>query len=779
MIEICYLKLLHNIRVALTFIEQLELENFKSFRRARIVFPERIVAITGPNGSGKSNILDAITFVLGERARALRADRISGLVRKGAETAKVTMVLRKGNERIRISREIKRNGTSVYRINGSIRKAYEVDVLLSELGLRAGSYSIVSQGDITEIVEMSPHQRVRLLEEISGVEEYERRKMDALRELEEVDRMVSEREAVLRERKMELERAERELKKLREMEELEDKRKRLMKAVLLARREELLRRKEKLSFSIDNNLDERMEEVKRLLEKEERELEDLEKCIEDDPSRQLRMRLESMRSDLRKVELDISLREEKLKARRDVPEEIRNDPSFLGIVSELIKPMKGYEIAFHAAIGGRANDAVVDKYEGAIRIVEKLKGKKVRVRIIPLDSIRVRQREEDPEIGLGWLSSYLMYDKKLEKLVQLLLGDYVLVEDIKEVQRDKIGRFRYVSLDGEIIFQDGTLMIDRRDYQSEYDVERELKELIERRESLKKDIAELEGRFGEEERKDIIAALRKKREEVRKLRDEYSSLMKERQRINREIERISEEKGMIEAELKEVEKRLQELSGYEPADSDDPERELNLVEMRIREIGQVNPNAEIEYKERLSRYESLLRDLEDVKRKRDEVRAAINKIDEERERVLSSSFNALKKAFDEKIREIMGGKGNIRLVEVDGRMSLIIEVELPEKKQVPIDSLSGGEKSLVALSFILAAQEVRPSSIYLFDEADFMLDGSNCIRFARAMKKLSEKAQVIIVTLKKETLNEMNSIIGVTRKGDESKIVAVNLQGAS
>jgi len=761
----------------LTFIEQLELENFKSFKRARIIFPERIVAITGPNGSGKSNILDAITFVLGERARALRADRISELVRKGAETAKVTMILRKGDERVRISREIKRNGTSVYRINGSVRKAYEVDVLLSELGLRAGSYSIVSQGDITEIVEMSPHQRVRLLEEISGVEEYEKRKMDALRELEEVDRMVSEREAVLKEREMELKRAERELNKLKEMEELEERRNRLMKAVLLARRDELLRRKEKLSFSIDNNLDERMEEVKRLLEREERELEDLEKCIEEDPSRQLRMRLESMRSDLRKVELDISLREERLKARRDIPEEIRNDPSFLGTVSELIKPMEGYEIAFHAAIGGRANDAVVYEYEGAIRIVNKLKGRKVRVRIIPLDSIRVKQREEDPEIGLGWLSSYLIYDRKLEKLVQLLLGDYVLVEDIKEVQRDKIGKFRYVSLDGEIIFQDGTLMIDRRDYQSEY--ERELKELIERRESLKRDIIELEERIGKEEKKDIIAALKKKREEVRRLRDEYSSLMAERQRMAREIERISEEKGMIEAELKEVERKLQELSGYEPADSDDPERELNLIEMRIREIGQVNPNAEIEYRERLSRYESLLRDLEDVKRKRDEVRAVIKRIDEERERVLSSSFNALRKAFDEKIKEVMDGRGNIRLVEVDGRMSLIIEVELPGKKQVPIDSLSGGEKSLVALSFILAAQEVRPSSIYLFDEADFMLDGSNCIKFARAMKKLSEKAQVIIITLKKETLNEMNSIIGVTRKGDESKIVAVNLQEAS
>ena len=762
------------------FIEQLELENFKSFKRARIVFPERIVAITGPNGSGKSNILDAITFVLGERAKALRADRIAGLVRKGADTARVTMILRKGNERIKISREIKKNGTSVYRVNGSVKKAYEVDILLSELGIRAGSYSIVSQGDITEIVEMSPHQRVRLLEEISGVEEYERRKLDALRELEEVDRMVSEREAVLRERKMELDRAERELKKLKELEELNERKNRLIKTVLLKRRDELLKKKEGLRFSIENNLDERIEKVKKLLEMEEKELEDLEKCIEEDKSRELRIRLESMKAELRRIELEISLKEEKAsRIKKDIPEEIESDPSFLGTVSDLIKPMEGYELAFHAAIGGRVNDVVIDTYESAIRIVDKLKGRKVRIRIIPLDSIRVRQREEDPEIGLGWLSSYLIYDKKLEKLVHLLLGDYVLVENIKEVQKDKIGRFRYVSLDGEIIFQDGTFMIDRRDYQSEYKAEKELKELIERKENLRKDISELEEKVEKEEKKDILSALKKKREEVRRLRDEYSSLLAERQRIAREMERISEERGILEAELKEVEKKLQELYGYEPAESDDPERELNAIEMRIREIGQVNPNAEIEYRERLSRYESLLRDLEDVKKKRDEVRAAIKKIDEEREKVLSSSFNTLRKAFDEKIREIMGGSGNIRLVEADGRMSLIIEVELPGKKQVPIDSLSGGEKSLVALSFILAAQEVRPSSIYLFDEADFMLDGNNCIKFAEAMKKLSEKAQVIIITLKKETLNEMSSIVGVTRKGDESKVVAVSLQEVS
>ncbi len=108
-----------------------------------------------------------------------------------------------------------------------------------------------------------------------------------------------------------------------------------------------------------------------------------------------------------------------------------------------------------------------------------------------------------------------------------------------------------------------------------------------------------------------------------------------------------------------------------------------------------------------------------------------------------------------------------------------MRVSLPNKKPVTIDSLSGGEKSLSALAFILAAQKLRPSSLYVFDEADAMLDGVNCKRYARALKDLSRRAQVIAISLKKETLEEADHLIGVTMRNGESKIVAVSKEAAS
>ncbi|MEM3371708.1 MAG: AAA family ATPase, partial [Candidatus Korarchaeum sp.] len=143
-------------------IEELQLINFKSFRRATIVIPRGLIAITGPNGSGKSNILDAIAFLMGWRARRLRASRLEHLVRRGAPWAQVSLVVNSG-ERFRISRRVRPNGVSSYRVNGKPLRASQVADILSSIGLIAERYTFVTQGDITSVIEMTPQERYRML----------------------------------------------------------------------------------------------------------------------------------------------------------------------------------------------------------------------------------------------------------------------------------------------------------------------------------------------------------------------------------------------------------------------------------------------------------------------------------------------------------------------------------------------------------------------------------------------------------------------------------------
>ncbi len=772
----------------LGFIEEVRLENFKSFRRAKIVFPSRLVAITGPNGAGKSNVMDAITFVLGERARSLRAKRLSGLIRKGADRARVTLVVRHGDRRIHVSREIRRNGTSVYRVDGSVKRASEVELLLSSVGLRLGSYCIVSQGDITRIAEMSPRERLQLLEEMSGIIEYENKKQEALRELEEIDKVISEHKAVLEYRERALKEAEEEVRRLRKKKELERERDSLRKQFLLLRKERLmkhLKALEEVELEVED-----LTPLERELKQAEMELELLENSedlSELRESQKRKSKLESLRSKLKVIEARISEKRKSLEIlasyhQRKLPPEIVNDPGFLGVVGDLVKPVEGYEVAYRAAGGGRLHDVVVKTYEDALRMISKLKGRKISIRIIPLDVIRPKKHgEPPPDVGMGFLTSFLLYDENYSKLVDLMFGDYVLVRDIGEVPRNLLGKYKFVSLDGEILLRDGTIFIDRRDSDdltSELNrVREEINGLIKEREEMLSKIEELESEVRKlPDMEGIMAKLKEARNRVYTLRERYRRALEERQRRMARLSELSERKGEIKAELKRLEEELEKLEGVEPASSDDPGRDLEVLEARLRLLGGVDPNAEVKYLEIKKECEELRDLLNKALDKREKALEAINRWEEKKNKEFSEKYRSLREAFNRKLGELLGWSGDLKLVEVDGKLCLMMEVTVPGKKPVDIDAFSGGEKSLIALAFILAAQEVRPSAIYLFDEADSMLDGVNCSKYANMVKKLAEKAQVIIVTLKKETLSEADYVIGITMSDGSSKPIAVRLE---
>src|SRR3989344_3216857 len=203
----------------MTKINKLVITGFKSFAtKTELVFGDTINTILGPNGNGKSNVLDALCFALGRgSSKSLRAEKTANLIfnggktKKGAEKGQVDVHFDNASKifpvdtpEVKVSRVIKKNGQSVYKINDKTHTRSEILDLLSAARIDPDGFNIILQGDITRFVEMTSVERRQILEEISGISVYEERKHKAILELDKVEKQVNDAEIILKERKTHL-----------------------------------------------------------------------------------------------------------------------------------------------------------------------------------------------------------------------------------------------------------------------------------------------------------------------------------------------------------------------------------------------------------------------------------------------------------------------------------------------------------------------------------------------------------------------------------------------
>lgn len=175
-------------------LKRVEMENFKSFgKKLSVPFLDGFTAITGPNGSGKSNIGDAVLFVLGPKSnKAIRAGKLTDLIfnggkeKKGADFCKVSLVFDNvdrvipvDSDEVTLTRLVKlsksndENYYSYFYVNGKPGSLSEFDELLAKARISADGYNIVRQGDILKIVDMTPGDRRRIVDEIAGITRFD------------------------------------------------------------------------------------------------------------------------------------------------------------------------------------------------------------------------------------------------------------------------------------------------------------------------------------------------------------------------------------------------------------------------------------------------------------------------------------------------------------------------------------------------------------------------------------------------------------------------------
>ncbi len=336
------------------YIKSLVLDDFKSFgRKTKIPFYEDFTVVTGPNGSGKSNIIDAVLFALGlARTRGIRAEKLTDLIYNpgheddssagGPREATVEVILDNtddtldrsqvvnaaGSEdvgdvdEIRIRRRVKEtedNYYSYYYLNDRSVNLSDIQDLLAQAGVTPEGYNVVMQGDVTEIINMTPYARREIIDEIAGVAEFDAKKEDAFEELEVVSERIDEAELRIEEKRDRLAQLEDERQEAlryrrlrREKEEYEGYKK---ASELEEKREELddvEARVEEFAdelTTLQRELDEREGTVLRLQE----DLEDLNAEIErKGEDEQLRIK-----SEIEEIKGEISRLEDKIEASED------------------------------------------------------------------------------------------------------------------------------------------------------------------------------------------------------------------------------------------------------------------------------------------------------------------------------------------------------------------------------------------------------------------------------------------------------------------------------
>jgi chromosome segregation protein len=180
------------------FLRSLQIRGFKSFADKTVLeFVPGISVIVGPNGSGKSNLVDAISWVLGEQGpRALRGNQMADVIFVGSPKrpalgmAEVKLVIDNSAglipvpmSEIEVSRTIFRSGDSEYRIGGRVCRLLDVQELLSESGIGRALHTIVSQGQLEDVLTARPEERRRYIEEAAGIAKHRQRRERAERKL--------------------------------------------------------------------------------------------------------------------------------------------------------------------------------------------------------------------------------------------------------------------------------------------------------------------------------------------------------------------------------------------------------------------------------------------------------------------------------------------------------------------------------------------------------------------------------------------------------------------
>jgi len=252
-------------------------------------------------------------------------------------------------------------------------------------------------------------------------------------------------------------------------------------------------------------------------------------------------------------------------------------------------------------------------------------------------------------------------------------------------------------------------------------------------------------------------------------------------------------RGMLtqeETRLAQAEVRLKELNealtqfpepepDEKPASVDELKRKVAALDQQIQSMGDVNQRAVEEYDQEKSRSDEFQTEVQRLTSEKTELLSLVGEIEKKKREKITEVVAKVGENYKTIYGELSaGGEGEIALENPDDPLAggLLIKARPIGKTVSRLEQLSGGEKSLASLAFIFSMQRYDPSPLYVFDEVDMSLDGLNAEFVGRMLRRNAERAQFVVISLRKVTLKFAHHLLGVTMRGDGcSRVVGIDL----
>ncbi|WP_440101541.1 chromosome segregation protein SMC [Streptosporangium sp. H16] len=206
-----------------------------------------------------------------------------------------------------------------------------------------------------------------------------------------------------------------------------------------------------------------------------------------------------------------------------------------------------------------------------------------------------------------------------------------------------------------------------------------------------------------------------------------------------------------------------------PYDRDEQLKRARAADRQMAQLGKVNPLALEEFAALEERHSFLTSQLEDLKKTRRDLLLVVKEVDDRVEQVFGAAFADVAREFETIFTRVFpGGEGRLLLTDPENMLTTGVEVEArpPGKKVKRLSLLSGGERSLTAVAFLVSIFKARPSPFYVMDEVEAALDDTNTQRLLTLFEELRQTSQIIIITHQKRTMEIADALYGVSMRGD-------------
>ena len=282
-------------------------------------------------------------------------------------------------------------------------------------------------------------------------------------------------------------------------------------------------------------------------------------------------------------------------------------------------------------------------------------------------------------------------------------------------------------------------------------------------------------------------------QEGTRLRQVQRDKSEEKETAGHELARLEERRESMQAQYDgilaklweeyELTRREAEQVAAPVTDAAKAQKRLNILKGQIRALGSVNVAAIEEYKEVSARYEFLSAQVADVEKSREELRHLIADLTRQMKEQFGQSFAQIARNFTETFRELFGGgTAKLELTDSEDILSAGIEIAVqpPGKIVSHLESLSGGEKALVAIALYFAIMKVSPPPFCMLDEIEAALDDVNVTRFAAYLRRMTPHTQFIVITHRRGSMEEADVLYGVTMQDEGvSKILELHPDAVS